>query len=326
MKCKVAVLGAGSMAKRFLASSNANCEVTHIWSRELSNAKKLADGISGCTPLSGAIGEDLAKCLIGENVTHVYIALPNAAKDSCIKPLAEVGLNILCEKPLTLKSSNISEYIEKNYSVNEAMWTSFNTVVRGLKKIKLSGFYTLESVLSFRNPPDSRILNDKYEGGAVADLLCYQLCLVDAFFSSSIDRIQDIEFNTVKNSKGVITGYDIMIRNEMFSAKLSGYIDRDYESSFSLVGAGQLELLGPVFNPWGIKVKKMSLSNHFIATYLSLMGAINRGVRNLIGSEKYDSYGTMVGCFLLKNKCYDLKKTYLASKIMDKVFLEERDV
>jgi predicted dehydrogenase len=119
--------------------------------------------------------------IICDQIDAVYISLPNILHFPYAKKCLENKKHVLCEKPATLRVSELEELetiANKNNcffldAMHYYLYPTLQTVVKDLQKYKNKIQY-IEAFLGFPRPPDDDIrLNATLGGGAHNHLLCY---------------------------------------------------------------------------------------------------------------------------------------------------------
>jgi len=129
------------------------------------------------------------------NINAIYIATLNNTHFDLIKKCSENNKNILCEKPLTLNYSEaikVSDYISKN---NIIIYEGFayrshpqTKIIREIVNNELGEVINIKSNFGFKVnkvKPESRLFNKKLGGGAILDIGCYPLSLLNFFYKDN---------------------------------------------------------------------------------------------------------------------------------------------
>lgn len=126
-----------------------------------------------------------AELLADPAVDVVYVATPHALHLENARAAFEAGKHVLCEKPLTLRTSDAEEMVRlaatHDRFLMEAMWMACNPVIRALRAEIASGRFgrprQLQAELGFRvdAPPGDRMMDPELGGGALLDMGIYPL-------------------------------------------------------------------------------------------------------------------------------------------------------
>ena len=181
-KIRWGIVGTGRIANTF-AQALKGCPDAQLYAAASRSSHKAADfaekyGFEKSYGSYAALAED-------KNVDIVYIATPMASHyDNCILCM-ENGRNVLCEKSVSLNSSQLEQMLEcarKNkVFFMEAMWTAFNPTIAQIKKEIAAGSIgqskNIDSRFCNRNPYDANDRNYAPElaGGALLDLGIYNI-------------------------------------------------------------------------------------------------------------------------------------------------------
>ncbi|MCD7731225.1 MAG: Gfo/Idh/MocA family oxidoreductase [Oscillospiraceae bacterium] len=195
-KIKWGVLSTGKIAHTFAEALRAvpQAELYAVSSR---SAEKAADFAAeyGFEKSFGS-SEDM---LNDPELDAVYIASPMACHYSDAKMCLNAGKNVLCEKSVTLNSSELTELLalakKKNLFFMEAMWTKtlphflqakewFDSGMIGEIKMIKADFL---NIVPF--DPNDRLFKPELGGGALLDLGVYTLNLVMAFLGNNPQQI-----------------------------------------------------------------------------------------------------------------------------------------
>ena len=122
-----------------------------------------------------------------------YIATLNNTHFNLIKKCAEYKKNILCEKPFTLnydEGREVYDYVLKNNVIfYEGFAYRSHPQTKIIKDIvqnnELGEIKNIQSSFGFKInkiKPDSRLFNKKLGGGAILDIGCYPLSILNLFY------------------------------------------------------------------------------------------------------------------------------------------------
>ena len=134
-----AVLGCGSIANEFAqAMEFQGREIYSVANRTHEKAKTFAEKYH-----IKKVYDQIDDIFEDENVDIVYIATPHNSHITYLKKALQHGKHVLCEKAITLNSSELEEAIalaqEKKLILAEAMTIYHMPVYRELEKIIASG-------------------------------------------------------------------------------------------------------------------------------------------------------------------------------------------
>ncbi|UDY23172.1 Gfo/Idh/MocA family protein [Nocardioides sp. Kera G14] len=179
------ILATGKIAHQFAADLLLvpDARLVAVGSRSLEKAQAFADQYADHGPVRAhGSYEDLVS---DEDVDVVYIATPHALHLDDTKLALEAGKHVLCEKPLTLRTSDAEELFalaaKQERLLMEAMWTACHPTIHALAaRLKKGEFGTprhLHAELGFVVPPDptSRMLDPRLGAGALLDMGIYPL-------------------------------------------------------------------------------------------------------------------------------------------------------
>ena len=163
-----ALIGREHLIPAIQAASNAS--LTAIASRKLSSAKKLAAQTGA--PLAFGSYEEL---LASDEIDAVYIPLPTSHHVEWSVKAANAGKHVLCEKPISLKASDINKIIkarEKNkVIVSEAFMVTYHPqwhkVKDLLKKGTIGDLKHIDGSFTYFNTDPNNMRNRPELGGGV---------------------------------------------------------------------------------------------------------------------------------------------------------------
>jgi predicted dehydrogenase len=244
----ILIVGTGKIASRFMLGIN-NIEglnVAFIFSRDILNAKKFSEvwSIKNYTDNFNNISDE---------IDIAYISTPTNTHYDIASILIRKKINVLVEKPIVTNSTHLRRLISlaKLYKVNiiDGMWTLYNPIVRNASF--LTGNSTplfIESYLCFDNQHNSNVLTDSKNGGAVKDILTYQLYLVALFCNSK--KLEIINRQKFFNNNNVDYKYKLKIQSGRILAKLYGNIATRNGSRFVVHYKDfDLVIFYPIYNP-----------------------------------------------------------------------------
>ncbi|WP_182379703.1 Gfo/Idh/MocA family oxidoreductase [Nocardioides sp. WS12] len=180
------ILATGKIARTFATdlAQVPGARLAAVGSRAIAPARAFADqyGDDG-TRAHGTYADLLAD----PAVDVVYIATPHALHLDGARAAFEAGKHVLCEKPLTLRTSDAEEMVRlartHDRFLMEAMWMACHPVVRQLQGELASGRFGaprhLQAELGFRvdAPLTDRMFAPELGGGALLDMGIYPLTL-----------------------------------------------------------------------------------------------------------------------------------------------------
>lgn len=176
---KIGIIGTGRIAKRFVKESKyvSGIEIQAVMSRKIENCKKFVEDFQ-IEFYTNNFSEFI------EKVDAVYIATPHNTHYDYIKKSLINGKHILCEKPITLLSTETEEIFklakEKRLVLLEAIKTAFCPGFEKLINIAKTGVIgeikdieaCFTKLISNNN---SRELDIKENGGSITELASYTL-------------------------------------------------------------------------------------------------------------------------------------------------------
>ncbi len=180
--------------------SASNASLTGIASRKASNAKKMAERFGA--PLVFGSYEDM---LASDEIDAVYIPLPTSHHVEWSIKAANAGKHVLCEKPISLKSSDINKIIKardkNNVIVSEAFMVTYHPQWMKVRDLLAKGTIgTLRhidaSFTYFNTDPKNMRNQPELGGGALPDIGVYPT--VTARFATGLEpkRVQaSVEFD-----------------------------------------------------------------------------------------------------------------------------------
>ena len=177
-----------------------NASLTAIASRKLSSAKKLAAQTGA--PLAFGSYEEL---LASDDIDAVYIPLPTSHHVEWSVKAANAGKHVLCEKPISLKASDIKKIIkarDKNkVVVSEAFMVTYHPqwhkVRELLKKDSIGKLKHVDGSFTYFNTDPKNMRNrPELGGGALPDIGVYPTVTTRFVTGLEPKRIQaSVEFD-----------------------------------------------------------------------------------------------------------------------------------
>lgn len=154
-----------------------NCVVAGIASRDIKKARKMAKQFG--VPLTFGSYEDM---LASDDIDAVYIPLPTSHHIEWSVKAAEAGKHVLCEKPISLKATDIKRLIKArdkhNVIVSEAFMVTYHPQWLKVKSLLAKGAIgTLRQVDAaftyFNVDPDNMRNRPELGGGVIPDIGVY---------------------------------------------------------------------------------------------------------------------------------------------------------
>lgn len=202
---KMAILGAGSIARSMSATINGMEEVTSyaVASRDYKKAEAFAKEF-GFVKAYGSYEEMLSD----PEVDLVYIATPHSHHYEHVKLCLNHGKHVLCEKSFAVNSKQAEEMFalaaEKKLLLTEAIWTRYMPLRKTLDDIIASGVIGNVSILTanlgYAISHIQRLIEPSLAGGALLDVGVYTLNFALMAFGNDIERITS---TAVLTDKGV---------------------------------------------------------------------------------------------------------------------------
>ena len=200
---KMAILGAGSIARAMSATINEMDEVTcyAIASRDLKKAEAFAKEL-GFEKAYGSYEEMLSD----PEVNLVYVATPHSHHCEHVKLCLNYGKHVLCEKACAINSKQAEEMIalamKKKLLLTEAIWTRYMPLRKTLADIIASGIIgnvsMLTANLGYPINHIPRLIEPSLAGGALLDVGVYPLNFALMVFGNDIERITSTAVITEK--------------------------------------------------------------------------------------------------------------------------------
>jgi len=202
---KMAILGAGSIARKMSVTINEMDEVTcyAVASRDYNKAEAFAKEF-GFVRAYGSYEEMLSD----PEVDLVYVATPHSHHYEHVKLCLNHGKHVLCEKAFAVNAKQAEEMfalaIKKRLLLTEAIWTRYMPIRKILDDIIASGIIGNASMLTanlgyvMNHVP--RIIDPALAGGALLDVGVYPINFALMAFGDEIERITT---TAVLTDKGV---------------------------------------------------------------------------------------------------------------------------
>ena len=188
------IIGLGNMGQNFASaiSETNNSNLFGVASLDKNKIKNFINKFNYKNINTYNNYEDIIK---DKSINAIYIATVNNTHFDLIKKCSENNKNILCEKPITLNHSElieITDYISKN---NVIIYEGFayrshpqTKVIHEIFNNELGEVINIQSNFGFKVSkvkPESRLFNKKLGGGAILDIGCYPLSLLNFFYKDN---------------------------------------------------------------------------------------------------------------------------------------------
>ena len=183
------------MGQKFASAikETSNSKIVGVASKDKNKIKNFKNNFN-FTDL--AAYNDYNEIIKDKNINAIYIATLNNTHFDLIKKCSENNKNILCEKPFTLnydQGREVYDYISKN---NVIFYEGFAyrshpqaKIIREIvKKNELGEIINIQSSFGFKVnkiKPESRLFNKKLGGGAILDIGCYPLSILNFFYKDA---------------------------------------------------------------------------------------------------------------------------------------------
>ena len=190
---KLGIIGSGMIVKDFLSFAHELPEIKleAITARNIENLKELQSKYN-----IKNIYTDIDLCLENKEVDTIYVAVPNNLHYTVAKKALEVGKNVICEKPFTLKYDEAVELFEiaeaKGIILIEAITNQYQKNYLDIKdnidnigEIRLveCNFSQLSSRYeAFKNGVIAPVFDKSKGGGVLGDLNIYNIHFVVGLF------------------------------------------------------------------------------------------------------------------------------------------------
>ena len=178
------IIAPGRIAHKFASDFSLihNHSITSVASTNIERARAFADKYK----LSSFYG-DYREMLTKEKLDVVYIASPHSFHFEQAKMCLDLGISVLCEKPVTIHSGQLKQLLtlaaENGLFFMEALWTVFlPTYTQIFEKINngdIGSIIGVKADFGFHMPfdPESRLFNPSLGGGSLLDIGIYPLLL-----------------------------------------------------------------------------------------------------------------------------------------------------
>lgn len=180
------IIAPGKIANKFAADFCLipNHIFTAVASTDLSRAAAFAQKF-GIPKFYGKYDEMLEN----ENLDVVYISSPHVFHFEQAKMCLDMGVSVLCEKPVTVNSAQLIFLIDlakrKKLFFMEALWTVFNPAIRKIIELidggEIGKIVGVKADFGFHSvyDPSSRLYDPNLAGGSLLDIGIYPLLLAN---------------------------------------------------------------------------------------------------------------------------------------------------
>lgn len=217
---KIGTVGTNFVVSDFIsAAREAGAEITAAYSRKQQTADAFADKHSIEKRYT-----DRAAFLADTDLDFIYVASPNSLHYEWVKAALTAGRNVICEKPFTSTTAELSELIElarkKELFLFEAItvphlpnYKLLKSRLADLGEIKIVQFnfsqYSsrYDAYLRGENP---NVFNPEFSGGALMDLNYYNINFAVGLFGEpkSVQYYPNLVENGIDTSGVLIMQYD----------------------------------------------------------------------------------------------------------------------
>lgn len=238
---KWAIIGLGNMAEVFASAldTDADSKIVAVASRSIGKAKAFASR-HGHSRAYGSYEDMLADASLQIDV--VYIATPAKYHAEHIKMCLDAGKNVLCEKPISMSSDELSSLMqlakEKDLFLMEGMWMkclpTFRKAYEWVTQGRVGKLELIRANLFKREAikPELNIFNAAEGGGVLRDYGVYAIAFVQAFMG-----IPDVKSVCCrKSSFDIDSDWQIFLEKNGIKAFVSLSSDFASSSKAALVG------------------------------------------------------------------------------------------
>ena len=189
---KWGIIGLGNMGQKFASAiiETDNSKLVGVASKDKNKIKNFKNNYKFKDLVTYNDYDEIIK---DKNINAIYIATLNNTHFDLIKKCSENNKNILCEKPFTLnydQGREVHDYISKN---NVIFFEGFayrshpqtKIIKEIVEKNELGEITNIRSSFGFRVSkikPESRLFNKTLGGGAILDVGCYPLSILNFFY------------------------------------------------------------------------------------------------------------------------------------------------
>ena len=271
---KWGIVGLGNMAQKF---ANAIKETNNAKLLAISslNSEKLESFGNKFQIDKNFVFDSYKDLITCKEIDAVYIATLNNTHLNLIKSCAENKKNILCEKPVTLNFDEANEaanYITKhNVLFYEAIayysHGQTKNLITLLNEKKIGKIIAINSTFGFkvkRVKPKSRIFDKSLGGGAILDIGCYPLSLLNLIFRNN----KNIKFINAKGSFSSTGVDDAAEANLVVEDRIDAYIKISFKENLEnklIIKGENGSLIVP--NPWLPEMKSHIDVNYVNSSY-----------------------------------------------------------
>jgi predicted dehydrogenase len=195
-KIRWGIISTGRIAQQFCQDMSfvENGELVAVGARDLENARTFANTFSIPNAYEGyqSVFDD-------PNVDIVYIATPHNFHVDNVRDALNAGKSVLCEKPITISSSESKELIElakqKNLFLMEAMWTYFlPAIIKAKQWVEAGHIGNIKHIKAdFGYPMPFQLESREYRadlaGGCLLDMGIYPLALANYFVNDAMSNL-----------------------------------------------------------------------------------------------------------------------------------------
>lgn len=221
---KWGIIGAGNIAKRFIASlkNSEKGELYAIASYTKANRDYYVENHPGVK-----VYDNYMSLLEDEDIDVVYVATRHNDHYPWVKEALKHKKGVLCEKPATLYYHQTKELCElareNNAFFMEGMKTRFVPLVADIKKALDEGvigdILRVETCFAYNHPyTEGKYLFDKIQGGILNDVSSYNIASIIDYIHSPLKQVlSHVQFE-----------YDLDVNDQIeliFESGQTGYID-----------------------------------------------------------------------------------------------------
>ena len=192
-----------------------------------------------------------------KNINAIYIATLNNTHFNILKKCSENNKNILCEKPFTLnydEAKKVSVYILKNNIIfYEGFAYRSHPQTKIIKEIvennELGEITSIKSSFGFKVnkiKPESRLFNKELGGGAILDIGCYPLSILNFLYKSNNYKFLYAKGNFTQTDVDDFAEAEITIDNKI-NCQIKVSFRENYENKTILEGKKGKLIIN---NPW----------------------------------------------------------------------------
>ena len=192
---KWGIIGLGNMGQKFASAiaETSNSDIVGVASLDKNKIENFKNKYKYD---NAKIYNNYDEIIKDKNINAIYIATLNNTHFELIKKCSENNKNILCEKPFTLnfdEAKKVANYISKN-NINfyEAFAYRSHPQTKIIQEIiennELGELTNIQSSFGFKVnkiKPESRLFNKILGGGAILDVGCYPLSILNFFYKDN---------------------------------------------------------------------------------------------------------------------------------------------